>query len=195
MPYVRTTIRWRGFKRKAFRRLNYGRTLNEGRDEDRRRAGRGKEHAARYSKQHKQGDAAADHREARPPAAGSRVIDGSGIAIQMADAGLTRTNRPLCPVLGRSHGLGSTRLQTRHFRALNLCRRLRTSTAAATGEGHPDQSGAPGDHGGRVDTPSSHGLVPATQTTPAPPDHYRADQDAAALSTADRRQAHGSREP
>jgi hypothetical protein len=33
--------------------LNYGRTLNEGRDEDHQRAGRVKDHAVRYSKEHK----------------------------------------------------------------------------------------------------------------------------------------------
>jgi TetR/AcrR family transcriptional regulator, transcriptional repressor for nem operon len=54
-----------------------------------------KEHAVRYSKEHKQAT-----RQRIIEAAGHRFktdgIDGWGIAMWMADAGLTRTNRPHC---------------------------------------------------------------------------------------------------
>ena len=63
--------------------LNYGRTLNEGRDEDHQRAGRVKDHAVRYSKEHKQAT-----RQRIIEAAGRRFktdgIDGTGIATLMA---------------------------------------------------------------------------------------------------------------
>jgi TetR/AcrR family transcriptional regulator, transcriptional repressor for nem operon len=54
-----------------------------------------KEHAVRSSKEHKQAT-----RQRIIEAAGRRFktdgTDGSGTAMLMADAGLTRTNRPLC---------------------------------------------------------------------------------------------------
>ncbi|WP_200952560.1 hypothetical protein [Agromyces sp. Soil535] len=82
-----------GFQGKTFGKLNYGRTLNDVRDEDHQRAARAKEHAVRYSKEQKQAT-----RQRIIEAAGHRFktdgVDGSGIATLMADAGLTRTNRP-----------------------------------------------------------------------------------------------------
>ncbi|MGN9840201.1 hypothetical protein ACTMTI_18955 [Nonomuraea sp. H19] len=49
----------------------------------------------RYQQGAQAGDAAAEHR-GRGRRFKTDGIDGSGIAMQMADAGLTRTNRPLC---------------------------------------------------------------------------------------------------
>src|SRR5688572_23939359 len=93
LDYVRTTIRGHGFESKTFRKLKLW-SYSQRRARRGPPAGRTGEGACGAVQQGAQaGDAAADHLGHRFKTHG---IDGSGIAMWLADAGLTRTNRPHC---------------------------------------------------------------------------------------------------